>query len=47
MSSVRFTHAVPAPVKELMFGRDVPVTDGRFTFRVAAGDFAIFEICAR
>ena len=47
MVSVRFTHAAPAPVKELMSGKDVPVTDGRFTFRVAAGDFAIFEIGAR
>ena len=44
---VRFTHAAPAPVKELVSGKDVPVSAGRFSFRVAAGDFAIFEICAR
>ena len=42
--SVRFTHAAPAPVKELISGKDVPVSGGNFTFKVAAGDFAVFEI---
>jgi len=42
--NVRFTHAVPAPVKELMSGKEVPVSDGRFIFKVPAGDFAVFEI---
>ena len=42
--SVRFTHAAPAPVKELVSGKSVHVSDGRFAFTVPAGDFAIFEI---
>lgn len=42
--TVRFTHASPAPVKELMTDKDVPVAGGRFKFTVPAGSFAVFEI---
>ena len=42
--AVRFTHAASAPVKELVSGKNVPVSDGCFTFSIPAGDFAIFEI---
>ncbi len=41
---VRFTHAAQAPVREIMSGKPIAVSDGRFSFTVPAGDFAVFEI---
>ena len=42
--SVEFVHARPAPVRELITGADVKVSGGRFTYKVAAGDLAVFKI---
>ena len=42
--TVEFTKIAQVPVTELMTGRRMDVKDGRFTFMIPAGDFAVFEV---